>query len=47
VQLSFLNASFVTRNPEFIGFKNYIKAFQSAIFWKVVRNSLIWTIVVV
>jgi ABC-type sugar transport system permease subunit len=47
VQLSFLNASFVRRNPEFIGFRNYSKAFHNAIFWKVVRNSIIWTIVVV
>ncbi len=47
VQLSFFNASFVTRNPKFIGFSNYLRAFQSAVFWKVVRNSIIWTVVVV
>lgn len=47
IHLSFLNASFVNRNPQFVGLKNYIKIFESGLFWKVLKNSVIWTVVVV
>lgn len=47
VELSFLNATFVNRNPHFVGLENYLKAFQAPIFWKVVKNSIVWTGVVV
>ncbi len=47
IHLSFLNASFVNRNPQFVGFKNYIKIFESGLFWKVLKNSVIWTVAVV
>ena len=47
VQLSFLNASFINKSPHFVGLKNYVKAFRSELFWKVVKNSIIWTVVVV
>ena len=43
VQLSFFNASFVNRNPHFVGVRNYIKVFHSGIFWKVLGNSVVWT----
>lgn len=47
IHLSFLNASFVNRNPHFVGLKNYIKIVESGLFWKVLKNSVIWTAVVV
>lgn len=47
VHLSFLNASFVNRNPHFVGLRNYSKILHSGIFWKVLRNSVVWTVVVV
>jgi len=45
--LGFLNSSFVIKNPVFIGFRNYTEALMSLSFWKVVRNSTVWTVVVV
>jgi multiple sugar transport system permease protein len=47
VHLSFLNASFVNRNPQFVGLKNYIKLVHSKLFWKILKNSIVWTGVVV
>jgi multiple sugar transport system permease protein len=47
VELSFFNASFVNRHPHFVGLENYLKAFQTPIFWKIVKNSIVWTVVVV
>ncbi|NQT66974.1 MAG: sugar ABC transporter permease [Actinobacteria bacterium] len=47
IYLSFFNISFVTKDPSFIGFANYLKAIRSYQFWKVVKNSAIWTILVV
>lgn len=40
-------SSFLSPEPEFIGFEHYQKMFENDDFWSVVRNSLTWTLVVV
>jgi len=47
IYLSFLNSSFINRNPRFVGLQNYIKAFRSLLFWKIAFNSVVWTGLVV
>jgi multiple sugar transport system permease protein len=47
VRLSFLNASFINRSPEFVGFQNYIELLQTSSFWQIMQNSVVWTVGVV
>ncbi len=47
IYLSFLNSTFVNRNPRFVGLANYVKAFRSVLFWKIAFNSVVWTVLVV
>jgi multiple sugar transport system permease protein len=44
---SLYETSFLSPNPEFIGLKNYQEMMTDAGFWRVVRNSTIWTLGVV
>lgn len=47
VQLSFTNRTFINPNPDFIGFENYVRIFNSPQFGDIVFNSFVWTIAVV
>lgn len=47
VGLSLTNKTFINPNPEFIGFANYTRIFDSNQFKDVVVNSFVWTIAVV
>ena len=45
--LSFFDYSNSLYNPNFIGFENYVKLFQSPIFYKVLLNTFIYLFVAV
>ena len=47
LQLSFTNRTFINPNPDFIGFANYTRIFESSQFRDVVVNSFVWTVAVV
>lgn len=40
-------SSFLNPQPQFIGLRHYQDMLNSQLFWQVVRNSLVWTLVVV
>jgi multiple sugar transport system permease protein len=44
---SFFDTSMLHPEPKFIGFQNYTTLFPDQRFWLLVRNSLVWTLVVV
>ena len=44
---SMYETSFLSSNPKFIGLDNYSTLFSDKSFWKIVGNSLVWTIGVV
>lgn len=45
--LSFFDTSLVLPKPEFIGLQGYGKIIKSKILWIVIKNSFIWTVIVV
>lgn len=47
IRLSFLDSSFINRTPEVVGFQNYKELLSSSNFWKVMKNSVVWTVGVV
>ncbi|MCC7450699.1 MAG: sugar ABC transporter permease [Anaerolineae bacterium] len=44
---SFFDTSMLRPEPRFIGFDNYTSLFGDSRFWDMVRNSLLWTFIVV
>ncbi len=47
IYLSFNQLELGMREPMFIGFDNYIKLFDSSLFWKVMRNSVYFALLTV
>jgi len=45
--LSFFDTSLVLPEPKFIGFRGYSKIISSKVLWIVIKNSFIWTMIVV